>query len=369
LAVDVQRLDRLVVEGYRSIRHLDLALRPMNVLIGANGSGKSNLLEVFDLLGAIHTEQLRLFTARAGGAEQLLHWGRRVTRELHLRVEVGDNAYEARLVADDRGGLFFSRERCWWQDPPHDRPFALGLGVGHVESKLAEEAAGHGRGAAAWALATLGSWRRFHFHDTSPAARVNQPQPLADRVELARDAGNLGPFLWALKQKDAAAYLRIRDAVRLVAPFFDDFVLEPDDLNPEVLRLAWRHADGEGRWGPEALSDGTLRFMCLAALLLQPSPPSLVVIDEPELGLHPAAIVQLADLLRSTASTAQVIVATQSVTLLNNLDIGDVIVAERHGGTSTFTQVDPASLQAWLKDFAVGELWEKNILGGRPAWT
>lgn len=203
----------------------------------------------------------------------------------------------------------------------------------------------------------------------SAAARVKQPQPLTDRAELARDGGNLGPFLWALKQKDTAAYLRIRDAVRLVAPFFDDFVLEPDDLNPDVLRLAWRHTDGEGTWGPESLSDGTLRFMCLATLLLQTIPPSLVVIDEPELGLHPAAIVQLADLLRAAANTAQVVIATQSVTLLNQLDVADVIVAERHRGTSTFTQIDPTTIESWLEDFAVGELWEKNILGGRPAWS
>ncbi len=367
--MDVQRLDRLVVEGYRSIRSLDLALRPMNVLIGANGSGKSNLLEVFDLLGAIHSKRLRLFAAQAGGAERLLHWGRRVTPELHLRVEAGRNGYDARLVADDVGGLYFGAEDCWGQGVMHRRPFDLRLGVGHSESTLADEAAGHPGSVAHWMLTTLVGWRRFHFHDTSPAARVKLAQPLGDRVELARDGGNLGPFLWALKQKDAAAYLRIRDAVRLVAPFFDDFVLEPDDLNRELLRLAWRHADGEGRWGPEALSDGTLRFMCLSTLLLQPNPPSLVVIDEPELGLHPAAIVQLADLLRSAANTAQVVVATQSVTLLNQLDVADVIVAERRAGSSTFTQVDPASIETWLEDFAVGELWEKNILGGRPAWT
>lgn len=367
--MDVQRLDRIVVEGYRSIRHLDLALRPLNVLIGANGSGKSNLLEVFDLLGAIHAKRLRVFTAQAGGAERLLHWGRRVSPAIHLRLEAGRNGYDAQLVADDVGGLYFGSEECWGRGITHQRPFDLPLGVGHAESNLPDEAAGHPGGVADWTLATVRAWRRFHFHDTSPAARVKQPQPLADRAELARDAANLGPFLWALKQKDRSAYLRVRDAIRLVAPFFDDFVLEPDDLNPEVLRLAWRHTDGEGQWGPGALSDGTLRFMCLATLLLQTTPPSLVVIDEPELGLHPAAIAQLADLLRSAAATAQVIVATQSVTLLNQLDVADVIIAERHAGTSTFAQVDPSSIEAWLSDFAVGELWEKNILGGRPSWT
>jgi len=367
--VDVQRLDRLVIEGYRSFRHLDLPLRPLNVLIGANGTGKSNLLDAFDLLGAIHRRRLRLLVARAGGPDRLFHWGRKTTGDIHLRLEIGRNGYEARLSPDDISGLFFSEERCWGKGDRHDRPFVLELGVGHGESALPDEALEHPGGVADWTLRSLGAWRRFHFHDTSPGAAVKQPQPLADRSELARDGANLGPFLWAFQQRDLATYVRIRDAVRLVAPYFDDFVLAPDDLNPELLRLAWRHTDGEGTWGPEALSDGTLRFMCLAALLLQPRPPSLVVIDEPELGLHPAAIVQLADLLRSAATISQVIVATQSVTLLNQLDIADVIVAERHRGASTLTQVDRASIEGWLEDFAVGDLWERNVLGGRPVWT
>ena len=369
MSMQPQRLDRLQINRLFSVRELDLTLRPLNVVIGANGSGKSNLLEVFDLLGSIHGRRLRAYVARAGGADRLLHWGQRRSPSATIRATFGANGYEAVLSPDDTGGVYFDTEECWGQGAGHARPFDLPLGVGHTESALPAEVRSHLGGVADWTLTSLAAWRRFHFHDTSRAAGVKQPQPLTDMRELQRDGSNLGPYLWALAQRDRPAYERIRGAVQQVAPFFDDWVLRPELLNPDTLRLMWRHTDGEGTWGPESLSDGTMRFMCLATLLLQPSPPSLLIVDEPELGLHPAAIVQLGDLLRSAATQSQVIVATQSVTLLNQLDLEDVIVAERHDGASSFEHIVAADLDAWLDDFALGELWEKNIIGGRPSWT
>jgi predicted ATPase len=145
-----------------------------------------------------------------------------------------------------------------------------------------------------------------------------------------------------------------------------DFVLAPDVLNPDVIQLAWRHKTDDSLFTAGSLSDGTLRFICLATLLLQPELPSLIVIDEPELGLHPVAISQLAALIRSAATKSQVLLATQSVTLLDQFEANDVVVAERGNGESTFRRLDEASLAEWKQEYSLGELWLKNVLGGRP---
>jgi predicted ATPase len=176
----------------------------------------------------------------------------------------------------------------------------------------------------------------------------------------------LSAFLYRLREMKADNYRNIVDAVRLVAPFFHDFNLRPDRLNPRKIRLEWQEVGSDSYFDAHALSDGTLRFVCLATLLLQPVPPTTILIDEPELGLHPYAITVLAELFRATAHRAQLLVSTQSVTLVNQLEPQDVIVAERREGESVFRRLEDEEIATWLDDYALGELWEKNVLGGRP---
>ncbi|MFA7013683.1 MAG: AAA family ATPase, partial [Desulfobacterales bacterium] len=118
---------------------------------------------------------------------------------------------------------------------------------------------------------------------------------------------------------------------------------------------------------PWQLSDGTIRFICLAAALLQPSPPATVVIDEPELGLHPFALDVLAGLFRDASERTQLVVSTQSAGLLNHFEPDDVIVVDRELGASRFRRLDASSLAAWLEDFSLGELWQKNVFDGGPS--
>jgi predicted ATPase len=117
---------------------------------------------------------------------------------------------------------------------------------------------------------------------------------------------------------------------------------------------------------PYHLSDGSIRFICLAAALLQPNPPSTIIIDEPELGLHPAAIVILAELIQVAAKGTQVIVATQSPALIDQFGIDDIIVANRRNGASAFQRLKEKDFTEWLKDYSVGELWAKNVIAGGP---
>jgi predicted ATPase len=219
-------------------------------------------------------------------------------------------------------------------------------------------------------IIAMKGWWPFHFHDTGHSTPAKQKRKIDDNRALRPEGDNLAPFLFALRAIAPGAYRRIVDAVRSVAPFFDNFVLEPDVINPGVIQLAWRHRSDDALFTADSLSDGTLRFICLATLLLQPlllqpTLPSLIVIDEPELGLHPVAISQLAALVRAAATKVQVILATQSVTLLDQFDASEVIVAEWSHGESTFRRLDESTLAEWKQEYSLGDLWLKNVLGGR----
>ena len=163
----------------------------------------------------------------------------------------------------------------------------------------------------------------------------------------------------------------IVNVIRSIAPFFDQFYLQPDEINSQQIFLRWREQGSEQLFNAHSLSDGTLRMICLTTLLLQPEPPDTIIIDEPELGLHPFAIAKLAAMLKSASQKAQIIISTQSVTLLDHFEPSDVIVAERveeqNGRSETvFKRQSEESLSDWLQEYTLGQLWEKNVMGGRP---
>lgn len=368
-------LDSLEVEGYKSIRSAEIHLGAINVLIGANGSGKSNLLGLFGLLADLVDHRLQLHIARQGGADALLHFGAKKTPAAGFSLRFGLHGYKVSLVpvvASDT--LVFEYEvtlqwvaRAPNQDPLSGDPIRMDLGpAGHKETELLYHPWEDSIGATGPVAAAMRRWRPFHFHDTGKSAPTKQKHKIDDNRALRAEGDNIAPFLFALRTIAPGAYRRIVETVRAVAPFFDDFVLEPDVINPGVIQLAWRHTMDDGLWTADSLSDGTLRFICLATLLLQPTLPSLIVIDEPELGLHPFAIAQLAAMVRAAATKAQVILATQSVTLLDQFDASEVIVVDRSNGESTFQRLPESALAEWKQEYSLGELWLKNVLGGRP---
>lgn len=366
-------IERLDVEGFTSIVEASVELGSLNVLVGANGAGKSNLIRALELLGRIVDEDLRVHVARRGGAAALVN----ATLEAkHIRLSLrgrgqDESRYDAVLVPAPDGGLFFIDEHIYYRDPErYARPWHDSIDRGHRETKLHATVAGGGRGhlVASYIIDLLRGCRVYHFHDTSPTAPVKQFVTTADNLALRPDAGNLAAVLRRLREsadgRDAAAYRRIVGSLRQVAPFFRDFVLEPE--NQDQIQLRWREHETDAVFSAYQMSDGTLRFLCLSTLLLQPWLPALVVLDEPELGLHPYALVQLADLLRQASKRSQVMIATQSVTLMNQFDLSELIVVERREQGSTFVRPDPVLLQDWLQEYSLGELWEKNLIGGRP---
>ena len=351
-------ISNLTIEGFKSFRCLErLELGPLNVLIGANGSGKSNFLAAFELLAkACSARQISFHVGQAAGADRLLHYGPKVTRRIRFKVSFkGGQADFTLLLRHAAENTLLSR---------------LQIETDSLPAKFAEqlEPAPGLAPAVEFLRARLDRWRAYHFADTGRTSPMKTPPNLDDNRHLRSDGANLAAFLYLLQVRHKSAYVQIRRTVQLAAPFFDDFVLAPRALNPDTIQLEWRHRRSEAHFGASALSDGTLRFMALATLLLQPVEmrPKLILIDEPELGLHPYAIGLLASMVRSASVDTQVIVATQSPLLLDYFEPEEVLVAERRGGETKLRRLEAAPLSVWLEDYSLGQLWEKNELGGRP---
>ncbi len=354
-------LDKLTVRGYKSIRELeDFKFRNLNILIGANGAGKSNLLSLFRLLRALADGNLQSYVQKQGGPDALLFGGRKGTPQMDAIFHFGDRGYWVKLIPTIDNRLIFEREETLFEDKltqTHNLtwyPETWVLYGKNPESQIAS--------------AALQSLQLYHFQDTSDTAAVKGLHPSNDNLRLKPDAANLAAFLARLHTEFPSEYQRIVDTIRLAAPFFDDFVIRGP--LPRDVELEWtQQGDPDTPYRAHVLSDGTLRFICLTTLLLQPShlQPHTILIDEPELGLHPYAINLLAEMLKQVSEVRQVIVSTQSVELLNHFAPEDVIVVGREEGASTFRRLDNNALADWLEDYTLGELWKKNVLGGRPS--
>jgi len=373
-------LRRVILNGFKSIKAMDLELRPLNVLIGANGAGKSNLVSFFKMLNEMMAGRLQQHIGTTGRAQSILHFGSKVTQEVRARLEFkvtpefgadhGIDAYVMRLAHAAGDTLVFAEETLHREDFLVGN--ALGLGTAHLEThirEVADKGESRFKQMAKVLRDLLNHCRVYHFHDTSPTARVRQYCYIGDNRWLMLDAGNLAAFLLRLRQENGgAAYQRIVTTIRLIAPFFDDFELEQVGPNKKDVILNWRDKGSDQVFGPHQLSDGTLRAMCLVTLLLQPEDelPDLVIVDEPELGLHPYALSVIASLFKKASHHTQVVVSTQSPLFLASFDPEDVIVVNREGKESQFVRPDSASLEVWLEEYSLGEVWEKNVIGGGP---
>lgn len=354
----------LSITGYKSIRELkDFKLNELNVLIGANGAGKSNFINLFRLLNEMYEQQLQLYVQKQGGPDALLHFGRGTTDRLHAEFYFARNGYKFDLVPTADNRMVFEREISWFGGVFYNTTSSAVLGTGHDESKLKDAKDGY----SPYVRPSVSNWRVYHFHDTSETAKVKQKHPVNDNLRLKADAANLAAYLRMLKEKHEAEYQRIVETIRLVAPYFGDFVHRSGEQ--EYVELEWtQKGKSDTPFKAHILSDGSLRFICLATLLLQPVKllPDTILIDEPELGLHPYAISVLADIFKQVAEDRQLIVSTQSVELINELSPEDIVVVDQEDGASTFKRFTEQELSGWLDEYAMGEIWKRNILGGRP---
>ncbi|MBI5154224.1 AAA family ATPase [Candidatus Poribacteria bacterium] len=368
-------LSSIQIKGFKTIREVVFQPRALNVLIGANGAGKSNLIAFFRLMNwmAGSTGGLQEHVAIAGGANKLLHGGAALTPQIDASLEIatenGQNEYAFRLFHAAEDTLMFADERYRFSCHGHAAKYSWnGLGAGHRECALiarADQDDGGGR-IARFILSLLRQIRVFQFHNTSSTARMRQKWSVADGRYLKEDAANLGAFLLRLQSDEPKHYRRIVETIRLILPFFDDFALHP---SRDSVLLSWKERHGDLVLDASQASDGMLRTFALVSLLGQPAGdlPETLILDEPELGLHPYAISTIAGMLRSASQRAQIFAATQSASLIDQFQPEEVVVVEREGNESRFRRLDSEALGEWLEEYSLGELWLKNLTGGRPA--
>jgi len=369
------RLVSIDLQGFRSIRALTgFSFNDITLLIGANGAGKSNFISFFRMLSWMMSGsgELQQYVAKCGGANSVLFEGAQVTPTLSAKLkfttEQGTNDYQFRLAHAGGDILIFlneefrfSRKDFLTQAPWHP------AGAGHREAQLltlANEQDQQARTARTIA-ALLKRCVVYQFHNTSLTARIRQRWDRQDNLYLKEDGANLAPVLQRLQQSEPAIYRKIIETLKLILPFFADFVF--DERIPTLL-LQWREQASDLVFGAHQASDGMLRIMALVTLLLHPPDrlPDVLMFDEPELGLHPYAITLIAEMFQALALHRQVILATQSPTFINYFAPEDIVVVDRPKRESVFTRLKEDALREWLKEYSLSDLWEKNVFGGRP---
>lgn len=386
-------LKRVIIDNYKSIRHAEIDFGRINILIGENGAGKSNLCSFFEL-AQVGSHGMNQYIHTHLGMGRILHGGSRKSRRLSGQLlfagttnsddklnEQGDTAYSIEIGIAIDGTTPVVLEEAQYVRIPEGSGIEAGekslLGGVAEDEELRQLnlrlAAERKDGAIASAVfktyfvkVPINSISIFHFSDTGDGAEIRSKVSLDDNAELKKNGGNLAAILYLIKEKDPQAFRLIESMMRRVAPYFKCFDLKPDRLNPNLITIEWKELDSEVYLDSTSFSDGTIRFLALSVLLLQPNPPKTIVIDEPELGLHPAAISMLAGLIRRASHKSQIIVATQSPDLLSEFSLNDVIVVDRRDGQSTFNRFDEETFKEWLSEYSVGELWKKNLIGGQP---
>ena len=373
----VGKLDSVTIKGFKSIKDATLNLRDINILVGANGAGKSNFLCFFDMLSwMIKAVNLQKYVGIKGGASDLLFNGSKITRVIEsvikFTTQSGQTEYAFNLQHAEDDSFVFSKEEYRYN------PLRVGdktktnkgnwnnLGVGHREAKITESATQNKTGQILKRM--LQNCCIYQFHDTSDTSLLKQKALLQDNRFLKSSGVNLAAILYDLKANEPSVYQNIIETIRKVLPSFREFELEP---SYNKLHLTWIQKDNPDKIFPSHLtSDGSLRFFALVTLLSMPESRStdIILLDEPELGLHPYAITVLAELIKVKAKTKQVIIATQSPLLMNEFQPEDIIVTEaEEGNVTTFKRLDKNELKSWLDDYCtMGDLWQQNIFGGNP---
>ena len=367
----MNRLHAITLKGFKTIQELNgFEPGPLTVLIGPNGAGKSNFISFFRMMSWMlaDPDHLQVHVAQHGGAGKLLHDGPAATREIEaqltIQTDAGENQYEFRLFHAAGDTLIFADERYRFsrRGSYSVAPWRE-TGAGHRTPQLLDKASSDDTARIMQTI--LRKIAVYQFHNTSATARIRSKWSINDNRYLKEDAGNIAPVLFRLREEDGKYYQRIVDTVRLILPFFSDFELEPDNGH---LLLAWRERNSDQVFDVSQASDGMLRVIALIVLLLQPEKhlADVLILDEPELGLHPYAITVVGGLIRAVSTKAQVIVATQSTAFVDCFEAADIVVVEREGRKSVFRRLDTEALGKWLEDYTLSELWDKNVLGGRP---
>ncbi|HOJ97236.1 MAG TPA: AAA family ATPase [Methanospirillum sp.] len=365
------KLKHIRIKGWKSIEKLDLPIGQITVLIGPNGAGKSNIVSLFELIHHIPEKRFQYATVKAGGANSLLHHGVKKTHHAEADIFFDRVGYLCAWEPTQDNKLVFTHEQVVVLKPDEKTPLVNFVMTNkepdvHQETHIFHDFLDNEIKEAI--LPLMNGLHTYHFHDTSTTSQVRFPCQIHENRYLMADGGNLAAYLYLLHKKYNRHFLKIESTIRYVAPFFESFSLRPDPLKEDQITLEWKEKNSEYTFTAHQLPDGLLRFICLTTLLLQPKEmlPPFIIIDEPELGLHPFAISLLTDMLKSASAFSQILITTQSPLLLDQFDIPEIRIVDRIDGSTKIITPNEEELKDWLEDFSVGELWQKNLLGGLP---
>jgi predicted ATPase len=365
------KLEEVTIRGYKSIafdQPVTLKLNDVSILLGANGAGKSNIISFFQMLSYMMSKSFGKYVEMSGTSNALLHYGSKKTPIMSGEIKFSDNksidTYSFSLTNANPDRLIITDEKISWHRNGENKPYEINLEPEYKESALAEST----NLIAKIIFQMLSSCKVYQFHDSSVEGPLRQVCPVETANYLQSHGNNLPSFLLFLRENYKDSYNRIVDYVRDVVPQFQDFYLEP---NNRFISLRWMdNSATDYRFNAYQFSDGSIRFIALATLLLQPpqTMPNVIILDEPELGLHPYAITQLAEMIKDASIHAQIIIATQSKDLVDHFDIDNISVVEMDKETqsTSVTHLSNEEYNLWLQEYTVSELWDKNIIGGRP---
>lgn len=373
------KLNTIELKGYKSVDNQGQII-PINddvtVLIGANGVGKSNIVSFFQLLNFAMSGSLQTYIGENGFADAFLYYGSkntdRIKAKLNFSSADSNNVYAFQLAYAAGDSLIYTDETISFRKKGEGKPFKLTMEVGKKESQLYGALKSQYSSTVRVFMRLLKGCQYFQFHDTTKEAKIRKSVYIGDNKYLRSNAGNLAAFLYGIKNQDGGEkyYERIVRYIQQVMPQFGNFIMEPSVIDDNYISLDWKEKDSDYIFGVNQISDGTLRFMALTTLLLQPpkTMPSIIIIDEPELGLHPTAISILAGMIKKASQNAQVVLATQSPRLLDEFSADQVVVIERDEvkKTSVFKKLSSEKLKDWEEEYTTSELWDKNVIGGRP---
>lgn len=354
-------INKIHIKGWKSIKDAEVNLGKINILIGANGSGKSSFLSIFDLLRAItNKNDLIFFSAVNGGADALLHYGIKNTKEINVSITINEKTYRFALSPDINGNLFVNPSSYGYSKSAEYIDDTGGVTESEsaycrkTDDKTEEKEIAEG----------FPTFILYHFFDTGCGSRMKSVCDADENRCLFPDGANLAAVLYKIKNESPKRYEKIIFIINLIFPEFKDFVF---DINNNYITLRWQDKFSiDTTFRLSALSDGTLRFAALTVLLTQPNPPKVIIIDEPELGLHPEAIITLSEMIIKASAKSQIIISTQSADLISCFEPENILIAEKRSGETAISRPDKEELEKWLDDYTLGQVWQKNIIGGNP---
>ena len=381
----MHKLIHLKIEGFKRLHNVDVEMRPVMVMIGANGVGKTSLLDALSLLSASATGTLNQRLSEMGGVSEIITRGRATDLSLSVEMEVPNYEplkYELRI--EPFGQAYgISQETLTQARTGFSAPFK------HIDSQLTDVRYfdmetnhllrpnwEHNKFESSLAQVpkmfqqaeelrrTLGSMTQYHVLDVDQRAPVKLPQQLMPADLPGSNGESLLPFLYNLREANRESYEAIEDTLRSAFSGFE--ALNFPSVAAGMLSMTWKEKSFKDPIYVNQLSEGTLRFMWLVSLLQSPGLSTVTMIDEPEVSLHPELLAVLADLMREASQRTQIIVATHSDSLIRFLRPNEVVVMDSDdSGFATPTWADSMNLDEWLAEYSLDEVWRLGRIGAR----